>query len=128
MENVEKIEKLITNANNIRRAFNEWDNNYSNDSRCDKKRMTFNADDRFSACKGAVIRIDTWKGYYGDSGCSNILTLDENLWQKHLVKVLTKDFRKILLAVADSIEEEGREYQEAAKKELKEKLEKIESL
>lgn len=63
-------------------------------STCDKHGMGFNLDDRFT---GGVIElsIDSWKGYYGNSGCTAGFRIDDT-FKEYFVKYLNKHFSQII--------------------------------
>lgn len=128
MKTVDEIQKLLRNADAISNALKNWDEKYTQDSSCDKKGFQFNEDSRFSACDALSLYVSSWKGYYGNSGCSTILSVDKDVFNTHLLKVLRGRFREILEATGNSIRDEARKHKDEAKKELAEKLNSIETL
>lgn len=128
MKNVADIEKMIRTANEIKQGFAKMDKYNQNKQHYDKTGMGFNLDSRFAACKGINLYVSSWMGVYGDSGCSNILNLNEEIFNRHLNKVLNKNFKSIMNEVAESIMKEATTLKEAATKELQEKLAAINSL
>jgi len=127
MENTQKIKKLNDCAKSIIKGMVAYDEQKKR-SDCDKFWMGFNKDDRFSAHKGILVRVDSWLGYYGSSSCSTVLHLDNNVFEEHFLKVLNRRFRELMEETAESIEKEAKTYKENALKELKKKLEEVERL
>lgn len=127
MDALKEIGILMRNAKAIEEATKTYQK-CKQDSSCDKHNFNFNKDERFSACTGFTLRVDSWKGYYGNSGCSSILSVDHEVFNKHLLKVLREDFWPILNKVQESILDEARGLKTSASEELKAKLETIENL
>jgi hypothetical protein len=123
MKNLQEIKKLRTNADAIYSLFNQkiplW---RSNPGRYDKTGWGFNEDSRFNACRPASVAFSSHRGVYGDSGCSSQLSLDDALFQQHLVEYLNKNKEAVMLAIAKSIEEEAKTLKSAAEEELKSQL------
>src|ERR1044072_8719916 len=107
MQNVSKIQRLLNNSNAIIQAFANFEKYEKRKDHYDKTGFGFNKDDRFAACKGLGLRVDSWMGVYGDSGCSRQLDLDDDVFNRHLLSVLQKDFKGIMLKVAESIRNEA---------------------
>src|SRR5690554_2868742 len=115
MENVEKIEKTLRTANSIINGINKYKQEIK-DSRCDKYGMGFNKDNRFSTAK-ITISVDSWTGYYGDSGCSNSLNItDVKIFSEQFVKVLNDNFDMLMLETANRIKNDALKYQNDAEK------------
>ncbi len=68
----------------------------------DKFGRGFNKDDRFNACPTHTIRYNSWKGIYGNSGCSSILSIgNDTLFWRCFDQYLNQHQDEILNAVAD---------------------------
>lgn len=128
MKKLDEVKTLRRNVSAIRTFFNASLQKYKLDSRCDKFNYGFNIDDRFKACQGKTITFDSWAGYFGDSGCSNILSLSPEIFNKHLLKYLNNNKHTIMLAIADSIEKEASSLKGEAEKELQAELDKLKEL
>ena len=127
MENVKKIEQLISNGNKLKRSFDKYIELTKHPS-CDKYGFAFNKDSRFAACKPLHLSLDNWIGYFADSGCSTFLSLDSEVFNKHLLASIQSRFKEILNDTADRILTEATTLKEEAKKELTDKLAAIENL
>lgn len=128
MKTVEEIQKLLRCADSISTAVKAWQDTYTKDSSCDKKGFGFNQDNRFAACDPLKLSVDSWKGYYGNSGCSTILSVDAGIFNGHLLKVLRRQFWQLLQETEQSIRDEAKTHKEAAQQELAEKLKSIDAL
>lgn len=91
--------------------------NYAPDKNCDKKGYGFNRDDRFSAFK-LSISFDSWRGYYGNSGCSRILSVDSSTASLFIVKALEAHQREIFATAARLMREEAASLTGKASEEL----------
>ena len=128
MKEVENIEKLLSTAKEIRDSIDWYNNTYKKESRYDKIGFGFNQDSRFSACDALTLYVSSWRGVYGDSGCSTIMSVNKEVFNAHLLKVLQADFFPILQRVAESIQAEAVKEKDKALKELQDKLQKINEL
>lgn len=70
------------------------------DSRCDKHGMQFGGDDRFSVFSTKVF-LDCHTGYYGNSSCSTMGSIDNALASQLLNRALNKHMVLILETMAD---------------------------
>ena len=128
MKKLDEVKELRTNVSVIRNFLNASLQKYKEDSLCDKFNYGFNLDDRFKACQGKTITFDSWVGYFGDSGCSNIVRLSPEIFNKHLLRYLNNNKHTIMLAIADSIEKEAINLKNDAEKELLAELDKLKEL
>lgn len=128
MKTVDQIQTLLRDADAIRDSVHKWKEVYTQDSDFDKIGFQFNEDSRFAACDALSLYVSSWKGTYGSSSCSTILDVNRDVFNQHLLKVLRGKFWQLLEETEQSIREEAREHKEAARKELSEKLQTIESL
>lgn len=128
MKKLDEVKELIRNVASIRNFFNVNLEKYKADSRCDKFGYGFNQDDRFKACQGKAITFDSWAGYFGDSGCSSIVSLSPEIFNKHLLRYLNNNKHTIMLAIADSIEKDAKSIKDEAEKELQIELDKLREL
>lgn len=125
METFEKVKNLLAQANEIEGAFNKMAEYAKRPQHYDKTGFGFNADNRFAACEGLTLRVDSWMGTYGDSGCGRILSLDKSIFNKHLMKVLSAEFEPIMRKVAESIRKEAGTLKEQAISELEKQKEQL---
>lgn len=128
MKKLDEVKELRRNVSAIRNFFNASLQKYKADSRCDKFNYGFNLDDRFKACQGKTITFDSWAGYFGDSGCSNIVSLSPEIFNKHLLRYLNNNKHAIMLAIADSIEKDAINLKGEAEKELQAEMDKLKEL
>ena len=97
----------------------------TSDSTCDKKGLGFNLDDRFS-CLSLKLSLDSWKGYFGHSGCTTINYFeDSKLVKEGIVRYLELNRTQVFNWIADQIELSLREFREEAIKEAKRDLEEV---
>ncbi len=124
---VDKVKNLLKTANEAETVFDRY-KEATNESRCDKHGLGFNLDSRFSSAK-ITLSIDSWTGYYGNSGCGVFFRItDKEVFEKHLLKVIQSKFKSIIQETADSIRNEATELKEKALKELQDDLNLINSL
>lgn len=129
METVKEIQRLRDNANSIYVLFLQKIPKWETDRKhYDKTGWGFNEDSRFNACKAASVAFSSHMGTYGDSGCSSQCSLDEKLFEKHLVKYLNANKKTVMLAIAKQIEEEAKTLKDKAENELKAQMEKLAEL
>jgi len=129
MKNLETIQKLRNNVSQIRTLFKEKIKLWAEDEKYyDKTGLGFNLDNRFSACSKIEIWFSSWKGVYGDSGCSSQLDLDAEIFKNHLLKYLNLNKEEIMLKIADSIELEAKSLKDNAEEELNSQLKKLSEL
>lgn len=112
----------------IEAAFIKYEEWKKEPTHYDKLGFGFNQYGRFQACNGLTIHVDSWMGTYDNSGASSFLSLDDGIFNKHLLKVLNNKFDEIMNATAQSIREEAKEYRNAAEKELDDARNSLESL
>lgn len=76
---------------------------------CDKFGLGFNLDSRFSAAK-MILSLDSWTGYYGDSGCSTAVHIGQSSqeFQSALLSVLNQMLPQLLEKVAQEMENRAR--------------------
>jgi hypothetical protein len=128
MESIEKIERIRKSSNSIKNFFNVTIPKWEKNGKYDKTGYGFCEDDRFKACEGFYVWIDSHEGVYGNSNCGKCIELDKDIFKKHFICYLNKNKKNILLEIAESIEKESLKYKEDAIKELKNKLNIIENL
>ena len=126
--NEEKVIELIRASNDITGGIATYDERRK-ESRYDKMGLGFNLDKRFKAHEGLSIRVDSWSGVYGDSGCSSVVHINnDEVFNKHFLKVLNLKFREIMSDVSKSILDEARINKDDALKDVQKRLKAIESL
>ena len=121
MENLEKIERMLSTANGIVNGIEKYKMTIKKPN-VDKFGMGFNKDDRFSAAT-IKISVDSWTGYYGSSSCGTFLSItDKDIFKKNFIKVLNVNFDRLMLETARWIKDDALKYKDAAENELKERL------
>lgn len=128
MKNLETVEALLRASKSVKTSIEKYNEYQKNTGRYDKTGFSFNRDSRFAACKPLTLSVDSWMGVYGDSNCGNILSVDAEIFNKHLLSVLRSDFWDIMNKVSESISKEAVTLKQEAQKELEEKLELVKSL
>lgn len=125
METVEKIKKLIRNAEQIKDLFNKkipmWQREPST---YDKTRWGFVQGDFDGWYKDQAITLHfgAWMGTYGDSSTYKQIDLDGDVFKQHFLLYLNKNRKEVMMAVADSIEKEAVLLKEKAQNELNSEL------
>ena len=116
-----KFQKLYEEAKQLRKDVEIYKKEIKN-SRCDKHNLGFNIDSRFSACK-VTVSLDSYTGYFGDSGCGRAIHGGENLGN-YLVKYLNAHKYEILQWIWEAMERDALKHIdeaiEAKEKELAE--------
>lgn len=125
---MEQIKKLIEERNEILTLLKNFEKYKERSNHYDKIGMGFNLDNRFCAHEGFTIRVDSWMGTYGNSGCSRELSLDDKIFNHHLLKVLNDNFKELMVSVADSIKAEAEKLKEQALNKIESDKKLIESL
>lgn len=98
---LDEIRKLRNSAATLKGFWPKWRENYLADSRCDKKGASFTSNDsRFSAFQFNLM-FESHAGYYGNSSCSRILSIDNDLAAKY--------FRQAIQQMAEPLFERAAE-------------------
>jgi len=127
MKNLDTLNGLVHDLN-VLRSYKDIFKKATSDSSCDKKGMGFNLDDRFAAfsCK---ISFDSWRGYFGNSGCSNVISFQESKEvSKSFVRYLKAHEQEIMHWMADDILRTADEIKKEALKEIESANEFINSI
>lgn len=118
IEHIEKMKSLKSNANALKLFHEMYSQKYESDKNCDKKGYGFNKDDRFAAFK-VTVTFDTWKGYYGNSSCSTILSItDKDAVTKAFVEAINQNHKLIFATMAKLMLAEAESMAGKAKEEL----------
>lgn len=73
---------------------------------CDKHAMGFNIDHRFQAANSHTVSFDSYRGFFGDSGCYTWLSIDnKELFWEAFDKWLNDNKRAVMNGVADIMAE-----------------------
>lgn len=131
MEAVSKIKNLLENVNEIRRLFLQKIPRWKADpATYDKRRWGFTEGEGDGYYKGQAIRMHfgAWCGTYGDSSTYKQIDLDGDIFRRHLLKYLNDNQEQIMLAVADSMENEAALLKKEAESELNQQLSKLQEL
>lgn len=131
MEAVNKIKVLLENVNEIRGLFLQKIPRWKADSATyDKTRWGFVDGDCDGWYKGQAITMHfgAWAGTYGDSSTYKQIDLDGDIFRRRLLKYLNDNQEQIMLAIADSIENEAALIKKDAEHELNQQLSKLQEL
>jgi hypothetical protein len=77
-KNLETIRHLRADAASLDSFHQTFADQYEADRQCDKKGYGFGTDNRFAAFR-INTSFDSWRGYYGNSGCSAVLGVGERV-------------------------------------------------
>lgn len=112
----------------IRQSIDEWYKHLAN-AGCDKHGIGVNLDKRFSAAS-LTISIDSWAGYFGDSGCSSVLRVGSKpeIFKNAFGRVLTSHLIKLLKETADLLERESDEARREYIAKLKQEAAELEAI
>ena len=80
------------------------------DTYCDKKNMGFNRDNRFRAHADIPVHLDSWSGYYGNSGCSTIVSGLGDLFKQEFIAYLNAHRDEILKEIIVSLKTKAETY------------------
>ncbi|NLS19866.1 hypothetical protein HGP16_25335 [Rhizobium sp. P40RR-XXII] len=115
---IDRIKALKAGADSFASFHDHYSEKYAVDSHCDKKGYGFNRDDRFAAFK-LTISFDSWAGYYGNSGCSSILSVsDQDIAKKAFIEALNVNQKLIFATMAKLMTVEAESLTAKAKNEI----------
>jgi len=117
-DRLKEAKKKIENSKKLRTLIGRYEE-VTNPSRCDKHALTFGGDSRFSVFSIPIF-LDCHTGYYGDSNCSTLTSIDNGLAEKAMNAALNKNMALILSSMSDFLDEEAKAVVVSAKKELME--------
>ena len=113
---LEKIKSLRTDAHKLATFHDLYDKKYASDSSCDKKGRGFGCDSRFSAFK-VNTSFDSKAGYYGNSGCSSILHVSDDV-SAYFVKAMNLHQKELFATTARLMREDASALTDKAAAEL----------
>ena len=113
---IDEIRSLKNTANKLRGIIPTYAEKIK-DSSCDKHALQFGGDDRFSVFKATVF-LDCHTGYYGNSSCSSLTRIDNEIAQSLLNKALNRHMDLILKTMAEFAEKAAANLIEGAEKEI----------
>lgn len=87
-ETLDKIRELRNAANDVAAFWPKWREVYSPDARCDKKTATFVSPDERFASFSFKLTFEAHAGYYGNSSCSRIFSLNDDLAKKYFTRAI----------------------------------------
>jgi len=123
-DNIDNYKKYVKTAETIVTELNLHKDIVGNpksekyNSQCDKNAYGFNLDNRFSSMS-LTVSFDSWRGYYGNSGCSTAIHLgDPEIAKLAFVKYLNAHKDEILLWMSEAIKKRAETYRSDAEKEL----------
>jgi len=127
MKDLEKVKVLITDGN-ILKNYREIFADKTKAKNCDKKGMGFDTDQRFSAFS-CSIHFDSWQGYYGDSGCSRVISFEDSKEVSiSFIKYLKGHESEIFDWMAKDILKKASDLKEKALLEIEEDIKILESI
>lgn len=116
MENFNDIKKLSKESKEIGLLFDRY-NEAIKKSNCDKHKMGFNEDSRFSLMD-LRVSLDAYTGYYGNSSCSTFgSTFSENA-KKAFISTLNDMMAEILIRVSEKLKKEAENKIKSVKKDM----------
>ena len=126
MKDLAKV-KILINDGNILKNYHKIFAEETNSSKCDKKGMGFNTDQRFSAF-GCGIHFDSWKGYYGDSSCSRVISFSDSAEvSEAFIRYIKANETEIINWMAKDLLEKASDLKEKALLEIEEDIKFLES-
>jgi hypothetical protein len=121
MEEFEKIKSMLKDADTLKRS-NEIYSEKIHDKSCDKHGFEFSTYDKFVSINLSV-NLNSWRGYYGNSGCSTIFSFQNgNEVKEAFEKYLNIHRTEILKWMGEYIYNKVIKEKEKAEKELQEGL------
>lgn len=128
MAKLKEIQNLLATKNSVLQGLAQY-NKEITEPKCDKYNIGFNIDNRFSTGK-IEISIDSYTGYYGDSGVGRVLNIQnfDTIFKPNFIKMLNKHFEELLKETAELIKEQAKTLKEQALQELNDEYQKIEAL
>lgn len=127
MKNFTNLKILQSQSKAINDAFESIEL-LRNNSSCDKLGFGFSRDDKYGACSGLTIHVSSHKGFYGNSGCTTIFSLNKDIFNEYLLKVLNKNFTDIMRDVSALISSDAALLKQDALLELNGLIDEINSL
>ena len=127
MKNFTNLKILQSQSKAINDAFESIEL-LRNNSSCDKLGFGFSRDDKYCACSGLTIHVSSHKGFYGNSGCTTIFSLNKDIFNEYLLKVLNKNFTDIMRDVSALISSDAALLKQDALLELNGLIDEINSL
>lgn len=119
--------KMESTVRAIRKGLARPDERRKSSTNWDKVGVGFNLDNRFTSFK-LDLRLTSWEGYYGNSGCSSFFHVgDEGVFEEAFLAVLNKNFNRLMAETADHIERNAGAAIEAERKELLKRLSELDS-
>lgn len=114
---IDQIKRLRNCAVAFETFHETYDATYAHDTHCDKKGYGFGMDDRFAAFSIATS-FASWRGYYGNSSCSTILSVDAELARQFVVKAMNVHQRELFSTIAKLMRDEAAQLTAKAESEL----------
>lgn len=119
MTDLEKAKSVFFEGKEIRNYFENYGKTIEEYKKiresptCDKYHNEFNYDGRFSACSPHKVFFSSAKGYYGDSSCSQILSIrNEDIFWKGFDKFINLHKEEIFDFIASYYEEKAKEMKD----------------
>lgn len=116
LEKLEQVRSLLRSAKTLKTIEASYLEKIK-DSSCDKHNFKFGGDDRFSVFQVNVF-LDVHTGYYGNSSCSSMGSVDKEHARRFLNASLNKHRTLILQTMAEFAEQEAATLKDEAVKEI----------
>lgn len=117
-EKLNEIRTLKKAASTVGSFWQTYRDKYLSDRNCDKKNATFvQADDRFSAFS-FTLRFSAHAGYYGNSSCSRIFSLDNELAGKYFTRAIQANAEALFRCASELMLKDAAALTEEAEKEV----------
>ena len=117
LKTLEKIRGLKRSASQLKGFKAEYEQ-ITSDAKCDKHGYGFNKDNRFANFK-VTVSFDSWKGYYGNSGCSTF-SLNVKDPGTYFVQALNEHQELLFETMANLMMKTANELKEKAEVEIQE--------
>lgn len=125
---LDEIRTLRNAAKLLSDFWGTWRDKYASDSRCDKKSATFvNPDERFAAFS-FKLTFDAHAGYYGNSSCSRIFGLENDLARKYFSVAIQRHAKLIFDTASECMLADAAKMTADAEKEIAALQELLESV
>lgn len=115
-ETIDEIKGLLDAAKRLRNILPDYTKCIA-DPNCDKHDLSFTMG-KDSTIFQATANLSGYRGYYGNSSCSPLASIQQPIAQKYLVRALNKNMELILNTMAELVEADAAKLKEAAQKEL----------
>jgi hypothetical protein len=117
LENLDRAKFLLDTAKRLRSIRPTYDECRAKPT-CDKHDLKFNHSDKRFSIFSVEISLEGYTGYYGNSSCSTLTSIDSKEAQRLLLIVLNRRMDQILTEMATEAEKNAEAIKDEAQKEL----------